>query len=111
MSTFPNYGRRPHKYRAQRVEIDGEKFDSKAEARRWGQLKLLEQAGEIKNLQRQVRFPLVVNGIKIGAYVADFTYDAPGRVVEDVKGFRTREFIRTKKLVKACYGIEIKESR
>jgi predicted DNA binding CopG/RHH family protein len=89
------------KYRNVRVEVDGLKFDSKAEAARWQQLRLLEKAGRIRELRRQVRYPLVVNqflseedGDTIGNYVADFDYifiDEVNnfRVTEDVKGMIT----------------------
>lgn len=82
-----------------RVTVDGETFDSKLEAGRWQVLRLMERAGEISDLRRQVRFPLLVQGIEIGHYTADFVYsDQTGkRVIEDAKGFQTREFRRTAK--------------
>lgn len=81
------------------VTVDGEKFDSRLEAGRWQTLRLLERAGEISDLRRQVRFPLLVQGIEIGHYTADFVYlDRDGkRIIEDAKGFQTREFRRTAK--------------
>lgn len=100
-----------HKYHAQPTEVDGEKFPSKGEAGRWQELKLLEAAGAIKGLKRQIPFPLVVNGVKIGSYIADFEYDEGGeRVVEDYKGVRTPVYNLKKKLVRALYGIEIFET-
>jgi hypothetical protein len=97
------------KYRAQPVVIDGIRFASKAEARRYGQLKLLEKAGEISGLQLQPKFPIVVNGVKVCAYIADFAYfTATGRVVEDVKGVQTPMFRLKRKLVEAIYpGVQI----
>lgn len=72
---------------------DGIRHDSKAEASRWDTLKLRERAGEISDLQRQVEFPLLVNGIQIGKYKCDFLYrENGGRVIEDVKGMRTPLF-------------------
>ena len=73
---------------------DGIRHDSKAEAARWDALKLMERAGEISSLQRQVEFPLLVNGIQIGKYRADFCYVnwIGGQVIEDVKGIRTPLF-------------------
>jgi hypothetical protein len=69
-----------------RTEIDGLKFDSKKEAARWLELELLQKAGKISNLKRQVPFELNVNGIKIGKLVLDFTYTENGKTVyEDVK--------------------------
>ena len=99
------------KYRNTRITVDGIKFDSKAEARRWNELKLLERAGEITKLERQIRFPLLSNGEKIGHYVADFGYfTKEARVVEDVKSpatASTRLFQMKKKMMKAQYGIDV----
>ena len=71
------------------------------------------KAGEIKNLEKQVRFPIIVNGVKVCTYVADYVYDEmAGRVVEDVKSEFTRKdpVYRLKyKLMKACHGIDIRE--
>lgn len=77
-----------HKFFAKAVTIDGHRFASKAEGARYVELRLLEKAGEIRDLVLQPRFKLHVGGVLIGTYVADFVYeDAAGtRVVEDVKG-------------------------
>jgi hypothetical protein len=105
-----------HKFNAVRTEIDGISFASKAEAKRYGELKMLEKAGEICCLELQPRFDLVVNDVSVGRYVADFRYKIPracghhkGVVVEDVKGFRTETYRLKKKLVEAQYGITITE--
>lgn len=105
---------KPSKYRNRRVERDGLRFDSVAEADRFAKLLLLEKAGEIRNLRRQVRYDFVINGKKCGWYVADHVYDeqvngfwAP--VVEDVKGFRTDVFKLKKRLMAAIHNIEIRE--
>ena len=99
-----------HKYGAQPTEVDGIRFASKAEARRYRELKLMWAAGEISYLELQPDYPLIVNGVKIGTYVADFTYETDhGTVVEDVKGVKTPVYRLKKKLVKALYGIEIQE--
>ena len=75
-----------------------------AEGRRYLELKLLAQQGEIENLKLQVRFPLLVNGVKVCAYVADFVYEQDGiEIVEDRKGFQTPVFKLKKKLFEACY--------
>lgn len=96
------------KYGNKKVEVDGIKFDSKKEAQRWGVLRLLEKAGHVQGLRRQVTFPLVVNGIKICSYRADFVYTRNGKeVVEDAKGFITPEFKLKQKLMAAVHGIEI----
>lgn len=100
------------KYGAKKTTVDGIEFDSKAEARRYGELKLLERAGKIKNLERQVRYDLEVNGEKIGFYKADFRYwdqAASQQVVEDVKGMRTPVFVIKAKLMKALHRVEIVE--
>ncbi|WP_421782656.1 DUF1064 domain-containing protein [Kiloniella litopenaei] len=105
---------RPNKYRNKKVEYDGHKFDSKKEARRYQELKLLERAGEVKGLELQKRFPFVVEDKRICVYVADFYYleQGGGEVVEDVKSPVTRKdpVYRIKnKLFEAIYGYKITE--
>lgn len=104
---------RRHKYNAVATEVDGILFPSKAEAARYSQLRLLEQDGQISGLELQPRYPLVVEGVKVGEYRGDFKYrDENGReVVEDVKSNPTKTAVYRlkKKLVKALHGIEIKE--
>jgi hypothetical protein len=103
---------RRNKFGAKKTTVDGIEFDSKAEAKRWGELRLLERAGKIKNLERQVRYDLVVNGVNIGFYKADFRYWDQGssqHVVEDVKGVRTPVFAIKAKLMKALHRVEIIE--
>lgn len=99
------------KYGNCETEVDGTMFDSIAEARHYETLRTLERVGAIHDLKLQPRFPLMVNGEKIGTYVADFQYvDTEGRlVVEDVKGMRTPVYKLKKKLMKAVHGIEIEE--
>lgn len=110
-----------HKYRAKATIVDGIRFASKKEARRYQELRLLEKAGEIRELQLQPEFDLLApgrcdgslhRGVKVGKYVADFRYRA-GRngllVIEDVKGFKTPLYRWKKKHVEAQYGIEIRE--
>lgn len=100
-----------NKYGAKRTEVDGFVFDSKKEARRYGELKLLEQTGQIENLRLQVPYPIKVNGSLITTYIADFVYIEAGKeVVEDVKGKRTREYIIKKKLMMAVHEIAILET-
>jgi hypothetical protein len=117
------------KYHARKTILDGQVFDSKKEAKRWQELKLLEQAGEIEELKRQVPFELIPaqrepdavgprGGKKPGKvieravlYVADFTYWAKGGlVVEDTKGVRTPDYILKRKLMLYRFGIRILES-
>ena len=101
------------KYGNKRVKIGDLTFDSAKEAKRWGELQFMVKAGEIRNLEIQVRFPIVVNGVKVCTYIADHVYDEmAGRVVEDVKSEFTRKdpAYRLKyKLIKACHGIDIRE--
>lgn len=89
-------------------------FDSAKEARRYGLLALLERQGLIINLRMQVKYPLMVNGVLIASYVADFVYQKEGReIVEDVKSPFTRTlpvYRLKKKLMAAIHGIEIYES-
>ena len=93
------------KYGAIRVEYDGHKFDSKLEAARYKQLRLMEKASEVKDLELQPKFPCEVNGKKICTYIADFRYKLRNdkEVVEDVKGVETAVFKLKKKLVEALY--------
>lgn len=100
-----------NKYKAIKVIVDGIKFDSKKEARRYGQLKLLVRAGEIKDLKLQPKFDLIVNGKKVGYYKADFEYIEDGeRIIEDVKGVKTTTYNLKKKMIKAIYDIDIRET-
>lgn len=103
---------RPSKYGAVRTEIDGITFASKAEAKRYGELKLLASGKVIEGLVLQPSFELIVNGAKIGVYRADFQYwdnEQGCRVVEDVKGMKTPVYRLKKKLMHALHGIEIVE--
>jgi hypothetical protein len=99
------------KYRNKKTVVDGQAFDSKAEAARYVQLKKMAEANIIFNLQCQTPYDLVVNGVKVCRYVADFVYvDTDGnRIVEDVKGVRTAVYALKAKLMKACLGITIHE--
>ena len=104
--------RRPSKFGAVKTTVDGIEFDSKAEAKRYSELRWLEKAGKIKNLERQVRYDLEVNGVKIGFYKADFRYwdqASSQQIVEDVKGMRTPVFAIKAKLMKALHRVEIVE--
>ena len=100
------------KYGNRKVTVGDITFDSAKEAKRWGELQFMVKAGEIRNLQRQVRFPIVVNGVKVCSYIADFTYEELGGVVvEDVKSEFTRKdplFRLKSKLLKTTTGIDIR---
>lgn len=92
---------------------DGQKFDSVKEYHRWGCLRLLERAGAISNLKRQVKYELIPKqvGERACNYIADFTYMEDGRlVVEDVKGVKTDAYKIKKKLMLWVHGIRIRET-
>ena len=100
-----------HKYNARKTTIDGITFDSKAEAARYQDLRLLEQSGYISELVLQPIFELQPGFEHDGkrerpiTYIADFRYEQDGKViVEDVKGMRTREFNLKRKLFLYTYG-------
>lgn len=105
------------KYRAYKVECDGMVFASKKEAKRYIELKMLQKAGEISNLRMQVKHQLIPSQkdadgktVRPVYYISDFEYEENGRtVVEDVKGFRTREYKLKKKLMLFREGITVRE--
>lgn len=121
------------KYNNKKIIVDGIKFDSKKEALRYKELKMLEKAGIISNLQRQVKYVLIpaqyeptssvyVKGNNKGkpkkgklierecAYYADFVYTENSKtVVEDTKGVKTPEYIIKRKLMLYVHNIKIKE--
>jgi hypothetical protein len=116
------------KYHSKKVTINGITYDSRKEARRHRELLLLERAGAITDLQRQVEFELIPaqrepdtigvrGGVKKGKtielavkYVADFVYKENGKqVVEDTKGFKTKDYILKRKMMLYFHGIRIKE--
>ena len=120
--------RTARKYGNKKVRYQGQVFDSRKETRRFAELSLLEKAGKITDLQTQVKFVLIPaqrepdtvgkrGGIKRGkviekecSYYADFVYKENGEtVVEDTKGFRTKDYIIKRKLMLFVYGIRIKE--
>lgn len=117
------------KYKNKKITRDDMTFDSLKEYRRFCELSLLEKAGKITGLQRQVKFVLIPaqyepdiigkrGGVKRGkllereiSYVADFVYNENGKlVVEDSKGFRTPEYKIKRKLLLWVHGIRIKET-
>lgn len=117
-----------NKYHSRKIIKDGITFDSLKEYRRYCELALLEKAGQITNLQRQVKFVLIPaqrepdgtgkRGGKIKgklierecAYIADFVYTENGaQVVEDTKGMRTKDYIIKRKLMLFIHNIRVKE--
>lgn len=102
--------RRRAKYGNRLTKVDGITFHSKREAERWSVLRLLEKAGEITNLRRQVKYRLEFNGVHIADYVCDFLYtEKGGEITEDAKGYRTPEYKLKAKLMLACHGIAVRE--
>ena len=107
----------PHKYNAVRTWRHGHWFSSKAEARRYTELLLLESAGEIRDIELQPTYRLMAptpDGalVSTAKYIADFRYvDIPSgeTVVEDVKGVRTQIYKLKKRWVEAQYGLKIVE--
>lgn len=119
-----------NKYNAHSVEYDGIKFDSQKEALRYKELTFLISSGIISNLRRQVKYVLIPaqrepstvgprGGVKPGkliekecSYIADFVYtvvETGETVVEDTKGFCTKDYLIKRKLMLFVYGIKIKE--
>lgn len=106
------------KYHSTPVEVDGIRFDSKREANRWAELRLLERAGKIEKLKRQVKYLLIPSQYRDGkciereaSYIADFVYVKGGHlVVEDCKGFRTPEYKLKRKLMLERYDIRLVET-
>ena len=120
-----------NKYYAKKTTVNGIEFDSRKEAYRYQELLLLQRAGAIQDLQLQVKYVLIPaqyetyakwgktgKRLKDGkrlverecSYVADFVYTLNGKlVVEDTKGFRTKDYAIKRKLMLYVHGIRIKE--
>lgn len=107
------------KYRNEPTVVGDIRFDSKAEAKRWFELQVLQREGLVSDLQRQVRYQLIPATARPSGgkerpcdYIADFVYvDARSKetVCEDVKGAITPEFRIKRKLMLWVHGIEIRE--
>jgi hypothetical protein len=129
---YRGWRRNGTKYNATKITADGHTFDSKHEYQRYCELKLLERGGVISDLQMQVKFVLIpsqyepdtVKVLKSGkekvvkgklierecSYIADFVYQYNGKtVVEDSKGFRTKEYVLKRKMMLYFHGIRISE--
>ena len=128
--SYPYRPKSKNKYHARHVEYDGLKFDSQKELLRFQELSLLCSQGIISELRRQVKYILIPSqrepglvgprgGIKPGkvienecSYIADFVYrlnESGETIVEDTKGFKTKDYIIKRKLMLFVYGIRIKE--
>lgn len=104
-----------NKYHNKKVTIDGQTFDSQREGERWMELRLMERAGEIVGLNRQVKIELIPKTKLYRAcfYVCDFVYfdKREGKTVyEDSKGMKTKEYLLKRKLLYWRHGIEILET-
>lgn len=116
------------KYYSKKVTVGGEMFDSRKEYARYCELSILQRAGKITDIKRQVKFVLIPaqyepdivgvrGGVKRGklierecSYVADFVYTENGKqIVEDTKGFKTKDYIIKRKLMLWVHGVQIKE--
>lgn len=109
------YYNKRNKYSNDKVYIGGEEFDSKREARRYQELLLLQKAGKISDLKRQVKFELIPkqDGERACTYIADFVYhnaDLGNMVVEDCKGYKTEVYRIKKKLMLWVHKIKIFET-
>lgn len=104
--------RRGNKYSAVPTVLDGIRFASRREAERYRQLRLLELAGHITNLQLQPSFDLhALGGVKVARYVADFAYrdeQTQQLVIEDAKGVKTPVFTLKAKWLKAEHGVDVR---
>lgn len=111
----PQKPKRKNKYHAQRCQMDGYSFDSKAEMQRYRDLKLMLATGTIRDLQVHPVFDLVVGDVRIGRYIADFAYQDRAkrwaRIVEDVKSKPTMTAVYRikKRLMHALHGVVITE--
>lgn len=104
--------KKPSKYGNRKTVVDDIVFDSTKEANRYQELKMLLKVGEIAFLKMQQEYELNPGGSHSLKYVSDFEYliSATGeKIVEDVKGFRTREYKKKRRLMKKVHGIKIKE--
>lgn len=118
LDSVANSAARRNKYGAKATVVDGRRFDSKSEAKRYLQLKAMQQAGEIEELELQVQFDLIP-GLDVGGrkenpvrYVADFRYKKDGEtIIEDTKSSptKTKEYTIKRKLMLWIHGIAIRE--
>jgi len=105
-----NNTQKKSKYGNKKVEFNGVVFDSKKELAHYLTLRMMEKAGAISDLKTQVSFELNPGGTHSLKYMADFTYIENGVLqVVDAKGYRTRVYLKKKRLMKQVWNIEIKE--
>jgi hypothetical protein len=112
-----NFGMSPKYHNKPTQVVEGPnllKFASQKEAKCYADLKILERAGRIRNIQRQVPFRVEVGGKLVCKYVADFVFDEYAhnvwtQVVADAKGYPTPVYRLKRKLMLIVLGIEIRE--
>jgi hypothetical protein len=119
MEMKPKFFRKPsrNKYGAKKTQVGDIKFDSKKEANRWMELQLLERAGEISDLRRQVKVELIGQYRPIYTRTGrkmkitfDFSYIEDGVLIyEDTKGMPTRDY-EVRVAVARAMGLEIRET-
>lgn len=102
-----------NKYHAKKSRIDGYSFDSQAEARRYGELRLMEKAGEISGLEVHPVYPIEIQGRPVCKVILDFSYKTKDGddVHEDVKGVDTALSRLKRKMVEAQYSINVEVVR
>jgi hypothetical protein len=99
------------KFNNEITKVENISFHSKKEAQRYIQLKQLEEMGIISDLELQPKFDIIIKKKHICFYIADFRYKKGRKTfIEDVKGFKTKEYIIKKKAVEALYNIKIIET-
>lgn len=105
MAKKSKYGNTP-------CHLGGVRFASRRERDAYIKLDALAQAGAIRDLRLQVRYPLIVGGSTVCTYIADFVFldvKSGKEIVADAKGYRTDVYMIKKKLMRAIHGIEIVE--
>lgn len=107
--------KQPRVKNAKRKVLNGLEFDSTREARRYQDIAIMQTAGHVRELRRQVPYPIYVKGIFVCDWRADFVYEQKDgdrwiRIVEDSKGWKTDVYKLKKKLIEAEYGFRIKET-
>lgn len=110
---FSEPARKKSKYGNRKKEVDGILFDSEREAKRYSVLKLMQKQGLIGLLELQVSFELNPGGTHSLKYIADFKYIDAGTgetIIEDCKGFLTRDYIKKRRLMWKVHQIKIKET-
>lgn len=105
-----SFSKRRSKFGNKLTTVDGRLFHSKREASRYIELKVLEKAGAIRNLECQVPVKVDINGKHCFKWIADFVYfEGQDRIWEDVKGYRTSVYKLKKRVLEAHLGVKIRE--